>query len=129
VFEVNTLRLCFPKMRATHTHVLACALQNPIPNEVPLRNDCIDPQKLVERTDEEAVEEAKEKGAVEVEYDTPYRHPAAPGSGKGADDRGYVVFTMEDRDALRSPLHPCSPASTVFSTFLGPASCPSPLLA
>jgi acyl-CoA synthetase (AMP-forming)/AMP-acid ligase II len=71
-------------------------------NKVPLRNDGIDLRKIVERADKEAVEEAKEKGAVEVEYDTLYWHPAALGSGKDADDRGYVVFTMEDWDALRS---------------------------
>jgi hypothetical protein len=44
-------------------------------NKVPLRNDGIDLRKLVERTDKEAVEEAKEKGAVEAEYDTLYWHP------------------------------------------------------
>jgi acyl-CoA synthetase (AMP-forming)/AMP-acid ligase II len=71
-------------------------------NKVPLRNDGIDLRKIVERADKEAIEEAKEKGAVEVEYDTLYWHPAALGSGKDADDRGYVVFTMEDWDALRS---------------------------
>jgi hypothetical protein len=69
-------------------------------NKVPLRNDGIDLRKIVERTDKEAAEEATEKGAVEVVYDTLYWHPAALGV-KGEADRGYVVFTMEDWDRLR----------------------------
>lgn len=71
-------------------------------NKVPLRNDGIDLRKIVERTDKEAAEEATEKGAVPVEYDTMYWYPAALGSGKEKDDGGYTVFTMEDLDKLRA---------------------------
>jgi acyl-CoA synthetase (AMP-forming)/AMP-acid ligase II len=70
-------------------------------NKVPLRNDGIDLRKIVERTDKEAAEEAGEKGAVEVVYDTMYWHPEALGVKRGERDGGYVVFTMEDWDRLR----------------------------
>lgn len=71
-------------------------------NKVPLRNDGIDLRKIVERTDKEAAEEAVEKGAVEVVYDTIYWHPTGLGTGKAGGEDGYVVFRMEDWDRLRS---------------------------
>lgn len=71
-------------------------------NKVPLRNDGIDLRKIVERADKEAAEEATEKGAVPVDYDTLLWCPSALGSGKASGDDGYVVFSMEDWDKLRS---------------------------
>ena len=70
-------------------------------NKVPLRNDGIDLRKIQERTDKEAAE----KGMVEeVKYDTMYWHPASLSNVKGPvkDDKGYVVFRLEDWDALRN---------------------------
>ena len=71
-------------------------------NKVPLRNDGIDLRKIQERADKEA----KEKGITEgeVKYDTVYWHPASLSNTKGAieDDAGYVVYTMDDWDGLRS---------------------------
>ncbi|CAO2650946.1 Nn.00g092430.m01.CDS01 [Neocucurbitaria sp. VM-36] len=69
-------------------------------NKVPLRNDGIDLRKIMERADKEA----REQGTEEVEYDTLYWLPAALWVGKGVekDERGYLVYTMEDWDALRT---------------------------
>jgi acyl-CoA synthetase (AMP-forming)/AMP-acid ligase II len=69
-------------------------------NKVPLRNDGIDLRKIQERTDQEAAE----KGLSEdVKYDTVYWHPASLSNTKGPvqDDKGYVVYRLEDWDALR----------------------------
>ncbi|KAH7090391.1 hypothetical protein FB567DRAFT_519706 [Paraphoma chrysanthemicola] len=70
-------------------------------NKVPLRNDGIDIRKIVERTDKEAAEEAKDTGATEVLYDTIYWHPAALGAGWETGQEGYQVFRLEDWDRLR----------------------------
>jgi acyl-CoA synthetase (AMP-forming)/AMP-acid ligase II len=76
------------------------SMHNNKQNKVPLRNDGVDQRKLQERADKEA----QEKGMQDVEYDTLYWHPAALAAHSGLvkEDRGYVVFTMEDWDTLRA---------------------------
>jgi hypothetical protein len=76
------------------------SMHNNKQNKVPLRNDGIDLRKLKERADKEAAE----KGVQDVQYDTLYWHPAALAAHSGLvkEDKGYVVFTMEDWDRLRA---------------------------
>lgn len=76
------------------------SMHNNKQNKVPLRNDGIDLRKLQERADKEA----EEKGIEHVEYDTLYWHPAALAAHAGLvkEDKGYVVFSMEDWDRLRT---------------------------
>lgn len=76
------------------------SMHNNKQNKVPLRNDGVDLRKLQERADKEAAE----KGVQDIEYDTLYWHPAALAahSGMVKEDRGYVVFSMEDWDTLRA---------------------------
>ncbi|KAF2708219.1 fatty acid transporter-like protein [Pleomassaria siparia CBS 279.74] len=71
-------------------------------NKVPLRNDGVDLRKIQERTDKEAAE--KGLGQADIKYDTLYWCPASLSSGKrpAVDDKGYVIYRMEDWDALRS---------------------------
>ena len=70
-------------------------------NKVPLRNDGIDLRKIKERTDKEAAEKGLGE---EVKYDTLYWHPASLSNAKVPlkDDKGYVVYRLEDWDALRN---------------------------
>tara|TARA_R110002003_G_scaffold9_17_gene533 strand:+ start:16727 stop:18022 length:1296 start_codon:yes stop_codon:yes gene_type:complete len=84
-------------LRVQHKHT---TMHNNKQNKVPLRNDGIDLRKIVERADREAAEEAKETGAVDVQYDTLYWHPAALGANWETEREGYQVFRMEDWDRL-----------------------------
>jgi acyl-CoA synthetase (AMP-forming)/AMP-acid ligase II len=69
-------------------------------NKVPLRNDGIDLRKLQERANTEAA--AKGLAKEDVTYDTMYWCPASLGTKTSGGDNGYIVYTMEDWDGLRS---------------------------
>lgn len=73
-------------------------------NKVPLRSDGIDLRKLQERTEQEATANGLKKES--IKYDTMYWCPAALSSmHAGEEDEGYIVYTMEDWDGLRSNMH------------------------
>jgi len=80
------------------------SMHNNKQNKVPLRNDGIDLRKLQARADAEAA--AKGLAKEDVKYDTMYWCAAALSSVRaGEEDEGYIVYSMQDWDALKRNVH------------------------